>query len=307
MSVKIELSTACLTDKDYFKKIEECRNFIEGKGYRFGIQLHNAITREMYDELKSLPVEFSVHAPILSPYLLNLVNDDFEDIDSGFHNTLKVMKELKAKITMFHGFFMTEKKIKNDPKNYTRLMREAIDQKYRLGDTSVMNPKYFDTDEFKKCQHNVKRNMKLLCDKYPQLIICIENDFPGVGNGNQTPEQLTFLDCPILLDTGHLWAASILHKFDFYEGMNKVCRTKRVAGVHLNTNQIGHDWDFKRSGDTHSCFSRAFEMDMDRTIHLLKENSIENYTMEMIGGDINDVKFFIDAYEQHKLTVVNVK
>ena len=302
MSIKIELSTACFTDKDYFKKIEECRKFIEGKGYRFGIQLHNSVTRKMYDELKSLRVEFSIHAPVLSPYLLNLANDDFEDINSGFQDTLKAMEELKAKITMFHGFFMTKKKIKNDPKNYTRLMSEAIDQEYRLGDTNVMDPKYFDTDEFKQCQYNVKRNMNLLCDKYPQFIICIENDFPGVGNGNQTPEQLIFLECPIWLDIGHLWAASILHKFDFYEGINKVCRNTKVAGVHLNTNQIGHDWDFKRGGDTHSRFSRVFEMDMDRIIHILKKNRVENYTMEMIGGDINDVKFFIDAYEQHKFT-----
>jgi hypothetical protein len=217
------------------------------------------------------------------------------------------MEELKAKAAMFHGFFMTEKKIKNDPKNYTSLMREAIGQKYRLRDTNVMDPKYFDTDEFKEYQRNVKQNMKLLCEKYPQFTICIENDFPGVGNGNQTPEQLTFLECPIWLDLGHLWAASILHKFDFYEGINKVCRSKRVMGVHLNTNQIGHDWDFKASGDTHSCFSRAFEMDMDRTIHLLKKNGIENYTMEMIGGGINDVKFFIDAYERDEITTVNAK
>lgn len=307
MSIKIELSTACFTDKDYFEKVEECWNLIEEKGYKFGIQLHNAVTREMYDELKHLRTEFTVHAPILSPYLLNLANDNFEDIDSGFHDTIKVMEELKAKATMFHGFFMTEKKIRNDPKNYTLLMREAIDQKYRLGDTRVMDPKYFDTDEFKKYQHNAKRNMSLLCKKYPQFIICIENDFPGLGNGNQTPEQLIFLECPIWLDVGHLWAASILHKFDFYEGINQVCRTERVVGVHLNTNKIGHDWDFKQVGDTHSCFSRAFEMDMDRTIHLLKKNGIENYTMEMIGGDINDVKFFIDAYGQNGITVVNAK
>ena len=110
MSIKIELSTACFTNKDYFKKIEECKNFIEEKGYRFGIQLHNAVTKEMYDELKSLRVEFSVHAPVLSPYLLNIANDAFEEIDNGFRKTAKIMEDLKAKITMFHGFFMTEKK-----------------------------------------------------------------------------------------------------------------------------------------------------------------------------------------------------
>ena len=168
--------------------------------------------------------------------------------------------------------FMTQKPIKNDPANYGKVLRDAMDNNYRLNDTRVMDPKFLETEEFCNYQNTVKTNMKQLREMYPSYTLCIENDFPGIGNGNQTPAHLIYLDCPIWLDTGHLWASAILNKFDFYTGIDTICKQCRVIGAHLNTNRTPLNWNFKSpDGDTHSHFSRECDMDMDRVIGILKK------------------------------------
>ena len=176
---------------------------------------------------------------------INLANDNFDAILSGFQNTGYIMEMLKSKIALFHGFFMTQKPIKNDPANYGKVLREAINNKYRLNDTRVMDPKFLETEEFRNYQNTVKRNMKQLRERYPSYILCIENDFPGIGNGNQSPDHLIYLDCPVWLDTGHLWSSAILNKFDFYTALDMICMQCQVIGVHLNTNRTPINWNLK--------------------------------------------------------------
>lgn len=304
MGIKIELSTMCLCDSNSLAKIKQCREFIESQGFDFGIQLHNSITRDLYHIIQGLDVKFTVHAPVFSQYFINLGNSDFRTVLENFQNTVHVMKTLCCTTTLFHGFFMTQKPIKNDPNNYGKVLRDAIDDKYRLDNTRVMDPRYLETEEFKNCQNTVKEHMKQLRALYPEYILCLENDFPGIGNGNQTSGHLMYLGCPIWLDTGHLWASSILHQFDYYQELDKVCKQCQVIGVHLNTNRTPLNWNLKcPDGDTHSHFSREYDMDMDRIIAILKKNQITHFTIEIEDGNLEDVAFFIEAYQQQKPSI----
>lgn len=297
MQRKIELSTVCFNHNNIFEKIKRCKDFVESHGFNFGIQLHNSITQDLYNTIKKLDIEYTVHAPVLSDYFINLASSDFNAVYTGFQNTARIMQSIQSNIALFHGFFMTQKLIKNDPANYGKVLRDAIDKRFRLNDTRVMDPKFLETEEFRIYQNAVKTNMKRLREMYPSYILSIENDFPGIGNGNQTPEHLLYLDCPIWLDTGHLWASAILNRFDFYTGLDEICKKCQVTGVHLNTNQTPLAWDLKYPyGDTHSHFSRDYDMDMDKTIGILKKNHITHFTLEIIDGDLEDVTFFIQAY-----------
>lgn len=296
--MKIELSTLCFYHGDVREKINRCRNLIESHGFEFGIQLHNSITKDLYNKIKDLDVPFTVHAPILSDYFINLAHDNFDTALAAFQNTSLVMQSLRSTIALFHGFFLTQKPIKNDPANYNKVLRDAIDNRYRLKNTRLMDPKFLETEEFRKYQNTVKKNMKELRERYPSYTLCMENDFPGLGNGNQTPAHIIFLDCPIWLDTGHLWASAILNKFDFYRGLETICKQCQVMGVHLNTNRTPYDWNLEYpDGDTHSHFSNAYDMDMNKIIVILKENRIRHFTLEVIDGDVDDVNFFIETYQ----------
>ena len=298
MRTKIELSTMCFHHGDTLAKIKRCRDYIESQGFEFGVQLHNSVTKDLYNKIKDLDVGFSVHAPVFSDYFINLANNDFNTVLAGFQNTASVMQSLRCNVALFHGFFMTQKPIKNDPANYGKVLRDAMDNNYRLNDTRVMDPKFLETDEFKNYQNTVKEHMKQLRERYPSYTLCIENDFPGIGNGNQTPAHLIYVDCPIWLDTGHLWASSILNKFDFYRGIDTICKQCQVIGVHLNTNRTPLNWNLKSpDGDTHSHFSGEYDMDMERIISILKRNQITHFTIEVVGGDIEDVTFLIETYQ----------
>ena len=147
----------CFYNDDIFAKIKRCRNLIELHDFEFGIQLHNSITEDLYNKIKGMDVTFSIHAPVFSDYFINLANDDFDTILANFQNTVQVMQSLKSNITLFHGFFMTQKPIINDPENYGKVLRDAIDSKYRLNDTRVMDPKFLKTEEFRNYQNNVKK------------------------------------------------------------------------------------------------------------------------------------------------------
>ncbi|MDQ1272681.1 MAG: hypothetical protein QG591_1311 [Planctomycetota bacterium] len=298
MSMKIELSTMCFYHGDFLAKIKQCRNVIESHGFEFGIQLHNSITHDFYNKIKGLDVQFTIHAPVLSDYFINLANNDFQTVLAAFQNTSDIMQFLRSNVALFHGFFMTQKSIRNDPANYNKVLSDAIDNKYRLINTRVMDPKFLETEEFRDYQNTVKEHMRQLRERYPSYTLCIENDFPGIGNGNQTPEHMISIDCPIWLDIGHLWASAILNKFDFYKGIDILCKECQVVGVHLNTNRTPLNWNLKYpDGDTHSHFSRAYDMDMDKIIGILKKNHITHVTIEVIDGDVDDVTFLIETYE----------
>jgi len=291
------MSSMCFTYENALAKIKQCRNLIKSCGFKFGIQLHNSISKNLYNLLKDIDTEFTVHAPVLSDYFINLANEDFSTVISGFHNTANIMQSLRCNIALFHGFFMTNKPIRNDPANYGKVLRDSIDNKYKLDDTRVMNPKFLETEEFKKYQNIVKTNMKRLRENYPSYTLCIENDFPGIGNGTQTPSHLIYLDSPVWLDTGHLWASAILNKFDFYRGLDLICKQCKVIGVHLNTNRTPLQWNFKNpNGDTHSHFSRDYDMDITKIICILKNNNITHFTIEIMDGDAEDIDFFIQSY-----------
>ncbi len=295
--MKIEMSSICFHHNEILPKIKRCRDIIESQGFEFGIQLHNSITNDLYDTIKGLDVPLTIHAPVSSDYFINLANNDFQTVLASFQNTAHVMQSLKSNVALFHGFFMTQRPIKNDPAHYNKVLRDAIDKKYLLHNTRVMDPKFLETEEFKKYQHTVKTHMKQLRERYPSYTLCMENDFPGIGNGNQTPEHMTHLDCPIWLDTGHLWASAILNKFDFYHGLESVCKNCQIIGVHLNTNRTPLTWNLKYpDGDTHSHFSNKYDMNMDKVISILKKNHIKHFTIEIIDGNMDDINFFIETY-----------
>ena len=73
-----------------------------------------------------------------------------------------------------------------------------------------------------------------------------------------------------------------------------------MIGVHLNTNETPHNWDFTYpSGDTHSHFSGNSDMDMKRVIGILTENRITHFTIEVTDGNREDILFLI---QQHRIS-----
>lgn len=74
-----------------------------------------------------------------------------------FKTPLLLCNPCKALSRYFTVFFMTQKPIKNDPANYSKVLSDAIDNKYRLKDTRVMDPAFLKTEEYRNYQNTVKK------------------------------------------------------------------------------------------------------------------------------------------------------
>ncbi len=296
--LKIELSSMALTKENFLSKIKNIKPFVEKHNFKFGVQIHNSIKKDFYEllvkELKDY-VEFTVHSPLITKYLINLAASDF------YNTTLNTAKEavnyikfFNIDIFFFHGFFMTEEPILNDINNYRKIMMKYIPAKYRLNNSVIMNPEYFKTEEYFKFQNRVKENFNKLKKNYPEYKIALENDFIGVGSGLQTPQQIVNTVDSLWFDTGHLWCASILHKFDFYEGIDYIIKNNiKILGVHINHNLMTKNTPPEKLIDSHTHLYMHSEQKLKSVVRKLRDYGVNIFTLEILDGDIKDVEILL--------------
>ena len=293
--LKIEYSSMALTSQNYKKKIEEALSFLNKEKIKFGVQIHNSINKELFKKIMEYKddIEFTVHSPIFTKYLINLADEDFDLIKDTSDQAVSYLKKLNTNIFFFHGFFMSNKKIKNDLSNYRKMLLNSISNEYRIGDSIVMRPEILKSNEYKNYKNTFKINFKKLKSLYPDLIIGIENDFPGLGSGCQKAEDIIECIDNLWFDTGHLWCSSILHNFDFYKKSEELIEKLNIIGVHINHNQTPRTSPPDKIYDTHTHLYSESEQKLEKIIKKLYKKGLENFTLEIREGDINDIKILL--------------
>ncbi|HPG30987.1 MAG TPA: hypothetical protein PKY81_10280 [bacterium] len=290
--ITIEYSTMCFNEQNYLQKINEAKKFLESEGFDFGIQIHNSIGAALYSKLAAIKDDFSftVHSPVFADYFFNLAYPDFDALKKQCQNALKHLIFFNADLLFFHGFFMTGKLIPHDMINYRKTIKSHIPEKYRLNDSFIMNPEYFDSDEFENYKTIFKKNYAELQKQFPDFKIALENDFVGVGSGLQRPQEILELTDNLWFDAGHLWCSSLLHNFDFYEASYEIISKKNIVGVHLNHNLMDSSTEKIKIRDSHTHLYCKNSQNLKPVIKTLLNNGIQRYTLEIEDGDIEDVK-----------------
>ncbi len=294
--IKIEYSTMCFSLTDYKDKIIEAKKYVESKGFKFGVQLHNSITAELYNKLLAFKneINFTIHSPLFTRYMLNLAGKNFDIIHNEIKNTVKYLETFNTNIFFFHGFFMTDKPIENNMHNYKKMLTDSIPGEYRIGNSIVMNPKFLDTPKFQEYKNTFKINYKKLKSLYPELIVTIENDYPGIGSGFQRINDIKECIDNLWFDIGHLWCSSILHEFDFYKAADELISDMNIIGVHLNHNLTPQNAPKDQIYDSHTHLYAETEQNLKPVIKNLLKKRVEIFTLEIRDGDIEDVKILID-------------
>ncbi len=294
--IKIEYSTMCLDATNYKRKIEEAKKYVEKRGFKFGVQLHNSIQKDLLDKLIELKecMEFTIHSPVLTDILLNLAVEDFDIIHKTADQAVEYLKLFNTDIFFFHGFFMTKKVIKNDMQNYRKMLVDSMPAEYKIGDSIVMNPKFLDTREFEEYKIFFKNNYKKLITLYPNFIVGIENDYPGIGSGFQRVKDIKECIDNLWFDIGHLWCSSILHEFNFYEAAYDIIESMNIIGVHLNHNLTPMSADKDKIYDSHTHLYAETEQNLKKIMINLAKKGVDLFTLEIIDGDIDDVKILTD-------------
>ncbi|OHD15365.1 MAG: hypothetical protein A2086_06800 [Spirochaetes bacterium GWD1_27_9] len=294
----IEYSTMCFNEENYKTKIIETKDLIIRNGFDFGVQIHNSIGKNLFDKILNLQKEIgfklSVHSPIFAKYFLNLAANNFEIVKTICNENVEYLKKIGTNIFFFHGFFMTDKPIVHDMKNYRKTMLDSINPKFSLNNSSIMNPEFFDTDSFHNYKNIFVSNLKTLKKLYPDFIISLENDFPGIGSGLQRPEEIFTLIENLWFDLGHFWCSSLLYDFDFYDLSDKIIKEKNIVGVHINHNLTKKTDEKYFIYDTHSHLYQKSEQNLKPVVRKLLEKNINILTLEIVDGDIEDAKILLN-------------
>jgi len=295
---RIEYSTMALTPSNYRVKIEEAAKFVRKQGFDFGIQIHNSIEPELYNLLLPLrnDFSFSVHSPVFAEFFLNLAAQDYAFTKKCADKCLTHLEQFQTNLLFFHGFFMTETPMIQDMKNYRNAIRKGMGEEYSLNKSFIMNPDFFRTDIFTQFTETFREHYLKLKEDYKDkgLVIAQENDFPGIGSGLQRPLEIHDLVDNLWFDLGHFWASSLLHEFDFHGEANRIIDTKNIVGVHLNHNLIKKESPKEQIRDSHEHFYRESEMNLAPLVRRLAEKKIEIITLEIVNGDIEDIKKLFD-------------
>ncbi len=295
---RIEYSTMCLSPTNYLKKIKDASKIVEQAGFDFGIQIHNSIELDFYQLLVPLrnDYHFSIHSPIFSDYFINLASQDYSLTKASIDKCFPYLPLFNTDILFFHGFFMTETPIVQDMKNYRKTIRKSIGENYCLNKSFIMDPVFFTTDTFTKYKETFRSYYQKLKDDYASknLKIALENDFVGIGSGLQRPAEIHELIDNLWFDLGHFWTSSLLHDFDFQEEASRIIDTKSIVGVHLNHNLVKQGFPKEQIRDSHAHFYMESEMNLAPIVRKLFEKQVGIITLEIVDGDIEDVKLLLD-------------
>ncbi len=294
--ITLEYSSICFNPDNYQAKLDEARKWLADYPVRLGVQIHNSISADMLDRLKPYRNElpFTIHSPILSEHFINLCLPEWDIIRQQAESCMTHLREFDTRLFFFHGFFLSPRIMRQDMQHYRKTIAAQISPQYSFNRSFIMNPECFETDEYRAYKTQFRKNLEQLQSGFPDYEIALENDFVGIGSGFQRPQEL--LETPVALwfDLGHFWCASLLHRFDFYEMADELIHHKTIPGVHLNHNLMTRDHPWEGLMDSHTHLYTPSQQNLKPLIRKMVKAKIERFTLEIVNGDIQDLKILVD-------------
>ena len=267
-------------------------------GFAPAVQLHNTVSEKAINKIIDCGLPMSAHAPVMGDYSLNLATEKHLDIIFDmFELNADFMRKYSVTRGVFHGFSMCDELIPRmrTQEDYKVTLRKSCPPELLLEDT-WLNTNYTHLNEYKTRRTILKNNLAELRKRFPDLLFCIENDMPVYGYSNMKLEQMRDLEHPICIDTGHLWAASLLLDFDFFEDLEYGLKNLDVRMVHLHNSFMTHSTPKTQIQDGHQRLIAPSEMDWRAALVLMLKYQISDFVLEIGSADADDVYAFAEVY-----------
>jgi hypothetical protein len=292
----VEYSSICLNESNYREKIAEARQLVEAAGFQFGVQIHNSITPSFLQKLLSYRDELSlsVHSPALASHFLNLATTSRAAIEEVLRESLDVLKLARTNVFFFHGFFLTDKLIEHNMRDYRRVMMNAVGADFVCGNSYNQSPAALQTGSYAMRKRIFRENLEWLQKRLPDYVVALENDYTAIGNGLQRPQEICELVDNVWFDVGHFWVSSLMHEFDFEREAISLIQKKNIVGVHLNHNFSLPEHGNEGFRDSHGHFYERSMQNLKPILKALKEKKCPRYCLEIINGDARDVEIFLE-------------
>ena len=287
-------STAFRAPDSRERILKNSRELCEKHGVEFGVQLHNTCT---YEEIKFFianAVPLSAHAPVEQPYNWNFAAADMKPIWKAVDENIAYLRKLGVSRMVFHGFFMTDTAIPafGHGKSFWECMKTVLRPELMRWEGIMLNGDFTVLPEYKERQKRVKDNLTVLRERYPDLTICLENDFPAVGEGDMIPRDMVGYGHPLCLDTGHLWIAARLFKLDFVAAANEMIASGNVGMMHLHASTYDDSYPDERWSDGHLTLAHpnAANMHLREIVRNAVDAGLRHIVLEIPAGTEEDIR-----------------
>lgn len=297
-SIHVEYTSMALLGKEALSLVEKAKKACDQYGFTFGIQIHNITPQEKLEILAGTGVPLTFHAPILSRHLMNLAAEDEKSAKESLYNTIEWMKKLNVKVSVFHGFIMTDLPVPSFGKNlsYDESMKKIF--RPELGrDGTPTCADFFNTDEFKIRFERVKDRLRKIREDYPLFTFAIENDFPLYNAANLLSDQATRWNHPLCLDTSHLWASSFIFDRNYHAEVDKILSSGNVKLVHLHASAYTSKIPKTKWRDGHQSLMIQNEMNLPLLVQKCRKAGIKHFTLEINKASEIDIHAFAKMWE----------
>ena len=288
--IRVDYASAALHGPDALSKVDAAGIFCRQQGWQFGIQIHNSESRADIKRLARLGAPLSWHGPLCSKYFMNLAGGESSHAEQSARKTARIMHKYDPSLVVFHGFLMTDYPVRafNRKCGFEEAMSAGARPELHHDDGRLILD-YCDTDEHLERLDRVRGRCRWLGENFPDIVWCIENDFPVYGGGLLLARHMLAVDSPLCLDTSHLWTTCVLFRQDFHAEVDQLAQAGRVRCVHLHASPLAPeepgDWQ-----DGHQPLNTPNRMDLPRLVRRLHEAGMRHWVLEMPRASLVDLQ-----------------
>ena len=297
--MRLELSSPAFRDPERRESIlSRSREMCAKCGVEFGVQLHNTCSFEEITFFTERGVPLSAHAPVEQPYNWNFAAADMTPVWKAVAENIAYLRSLGVSEMVFHGFFMTDAAIPafGHGKSFWECMKTVLRPELMRWEGLMLNGDFTALPEYLERRDRVKANLAILRERYPDLTICVENDFPAVGEGDMVPKDLVYYDHPLCLDTGHLWIAARLFGLDFFTAANEMIASGQLKMMHLHASKYDDSYPDERWSDGHLTLAlpNAEKMRLREIVRNAVDAGLRHIVLEIPAGTEEDVRIALE-------------
>ena len=293
--ILLDVTSSAFTGDAGHENLLECRKACEQHGLTFGIQLHNTATAEEIERIVGFGVPMSAHAPLLSEYAVNLAAEDAGLSLTELQRNAEIMRRHKMNRAVFHGFMMTDLPVPafGRGRSYDECLGLIFRGEMSIDGTSRICGDFLNTEEYAMRRELVKQRLEFIRREFPDLLFCIENDFPAYGSANLfAGDSAASFGHPVCLDACHLWAASFIYDRDFHHEALEFLDECDVQMVHLHASPFTRDMAKTEWGDGHQPLSIPNLMDLPLFVRNCRNAGVKHFVLEIIRATPDDIHAF---------------